>query len=518
MPRFWLLTSVMVSLPSVAFATTYDDFRCVEQVGNVLRYTCTATTSSDRVRVKFWLDGTTDYRYSAYSEPGTDHSFTIWGLKPGTRYRYTVASATDEAPTSRVFTTDALDEEFGPPFDDMVIRTSTRPGGSPWTNYVLFNVACGSIGQNYVIIDREGDVVWYEKPGNESITAFTLTDTGTLLGIVGNEFLHEISLDGTVLRELDMAPNGECTRGLGPCPHHDIVRDGEHIWAVTSHVDYESYDAMGLTGCEDKTAYIIDGFTSVHDDDPWSVDEAWQMDTDFGYEPDLDLGPDFDPSVPIPKCSPNSWNGTLEYEGKPPIDYTHINTFWVRDEFVWVSNFNWDQMVKLHAPSRTTAWKFHSDDPDYSDFAVPINVSPTITANNTASIVGFHHIFTWEDDTMQMYNNQQTPNYTRVIRVKFDEATMQATLQEAFTMVDDSGGTYVSPRPLTCTQVGSAYNMGDGSHVLAPCASLGSVAELDRNDGTWTDGPLWYAAVTCDGRPVGPPDFYRAIPLDTLDP
>lgn len=512
-------------LPGTADAVSVADFRCSEQEGNILRYDCTVeTTTSESVRIKFWEDGTTEFRYSAATPAGTDHEATIWGLKPGTRYRYTVESGGVDAPTTRFFTTDELGEEFGPPFADLEIRTSTRPSATPWTEYVLVNLNCGSATHYYIVFDTDGNVVWYDAPDqNQTIVAFNTTAEDTIIGITGSQRLHELAWDGTRLNDLDMGASGECDDGRGPCPHHDIIREGGSVWAVTSRVSEGEYDSPGLSGCEEKDDFIVDGFHQFDDTGPWSTLADWRLDEDFGYTPDADMGPNYDPAGPSPRCAPNSWNDILGLPDgsggfEPPIDYTHINAFHVEGDTVYLSIFNWSQVLTVDAPSKSILWRFHGTDPDYSDFATPVSISPSVVENDTSSISGHHHLSTNADGTFQMYNNQQFPDHTRVLRMNLDTKTWQAEITEVFTMVNDDNGTYVNPSPLTCPQVGSAYNLGDGSRVLAPCASIGSVAELDQNDGTSSMGPVWYGAVTCNGEPVDPPDFYRAIPLDNLDP
>jgi hypothetical protein len=123
------------------------------------------------------------------------------------------------------------------------------------------------------------------------------------------------------------------------------------------------------------------------------------------------------------------------------------------------------------------------------------------------------------DGRLQAFNNQADIGIprTRVIRVRLDEVAMTATLEEAFTMVDDDDGTYVAPTALGCNQLGSAFTVGDGSHVVASCGSNGVIAELDQADGTTDQGPVWFMELTCEADTLRPPNLYRAVPLETLD-
>lgn len=521
-----------LTLPNASQAATFGDFVCTEQPGNVLRYECTAQTSADSARIEFWEDGTADYRYSRWSEVGTEHSWTIWGLKAGTTYQYRVEALGPPASESalvRSFTTDELGREFGPPFSGLEARVSTRPGATPWTEYVLANIECDTPNEYYIIFDVEGNVVWYEAPdSSRGVTALNYDfENQTVMGITGTILPHEIALDGTRVREVNYMDWFDCSNGPGPCPHHDVFRDSTSgiTWVTTGRLDEVNFGPSGLDTCEDKNAYVVDGWDRL-DDDWTTVEQTWELTTHFGYNPDVDMGPRYDPKSPVPKCKPGSWSGSLGWFNpetgsyEPPIDFSHVNAFHAEDPYLYISLFNWDQMIKVDPATNTIMWRLHGTDPAYSDFATPITIAPSIVANDTTIVSGHHHMITNPDGTFQFFNNQQFQEkyYARVARMELDTKTWVATMTEAFTMVDDDDGTYVNPEPLQCSQVGSGYNLGDGSRVLAPCAAQGYILELDQPDGTWSNGPVWSMHLTCDGMPVKVPSLYRAVPIPTLDP
>ncbi len=519
------MLTLLAAFVTPAMAASFGPFTCVEQAGNVLRYTCTAETSSDQARVVFWPAGSADTRATAWSPVAEQHSFTLWGLRPATTYEYRIETLgpPSAASVTRSFTTDALDSEFGAPFADLGVRTSTRPGGpTPYTQYVLVNAGCASDRQYMIILDNEGQVVWYQaatRPGD--ISAVSFTPQHTLLAVVEDVAIEEWSLDGTLLRAREYNVDGACDRGQGPCPHHDALRVGDDTWTITGEV--AEYPAVGLSGCATKTGYVVDGFQRLDAD--FEPTELIRLDTDLGLGPDVTMGPRFDPAVPTPRCEGSTWGGVLGWydagsgQTVAPIDYAHANALEVSGNYLYVSLWQFYTVIKVDLTTRRLVWQLHGTSDAFSDFAVPMAVSPSVVASATSTMNGTHHVSIMPDGRLQAFNNQADIGIprTRVIRVRLDEVAMTATLEEAFTMVDDDDGTYVAPTALGCNQLGSAFTVGDGSHVVASCGSNGVIAELDQADGTTDQGPVWFMALTCEADTLRPPNLYRAVPLETLD-
>lgn len=508
-----------------ALGATFGPFTCVEQAQNVLRYTCTASTSADQARVVFWERGSAETRATEWSPVGESHTFTLWGLRPETTYEYRIEALGPPGTSSstRSFTTDALDVEFGAPFAEFGARTSTRPGGpEPFTQYVLVNAGCDTDRQYLVILDREGYVVWYQAPTRVGdLSAITFTPDHTVLAVVDDVALEEWSLDGTLVRAREYNVDGSCMRGAGPCPHHDALRVGDETWVLTGQV--EDYPAVGLSGCATKTGYVIDGVHRL-DADLQTIDQL-RLDTDLGLGPDVTMGPRFNPAEPTPRCEGSTWSGVLGWydasrgDTVAPIDYAHANALDVSGDFLYVSLWQFYTIIKVDLTTRRLVWQLHGTLDAFSDFAVPMSVAPTVVESATSTINGTHHVSIMPDGRLQAFNNQADIGIprTRVVRIRLDEVAMTATLEEAFTMVDDDAGTYATPAALGCSQLGSAFTVGDGSRVVASCGSSGAIAELDQPDGTTSAGPVWYMELTCGADTLRPPNLYRAVPIESLD-
>lgn len=517
----WLLAGSCAIIPARVLAAGFGELSCVEQEGNLLRYTCTAETPEASARITFWEQGSPEVRRTAWSDPGSVHSFTLWGLAPASTYEYRVElldSYIIPGPVVRSFTTDALGAESLPPFADLGVRVSTRSGMDPWTEYVLLNLECRSSSQYLVILNQEGEIVWYQAPAAiGSVTGLHFTADQTIVAIYNDAQIQEWSLDGQLLRSRVY----NCAGGSGPCPHHDVFTEGSEVWTLTGQV--AEYPAVGLSGCEEKTGYVVDGIDRL-DADLETV-ESFRMDIDFGYLPHEDMGPRFDPATPVPRCEASTWAGTLQWEDpasggiSEPIDYLHANALMWSGGALYLSSYAFHQIIKLDPTTRSVLWRLHGMEPDYSDFATPIAVAAGVVDSDETALNGMHHLSMLPDGRIQAYNNQRdAPMPSRVVRLAIDEKAAQVTLTEVFALVDDDGGSYVDPQPLSCDQVGSAYTLGDGSRVLANCGSAGTVSELDQPDGSMAAGPVWHMELSCAGSPLIAPSIYRALPIDSLDP
>ena len=504
---------LVLTLSLTAAALTVASPVCTVQADNLLRFDCvTSTDAPARLRVKFWPDGTAAQTPTPWSSRGTSHTRTAWGLRSSRTYRaFAEASDPVTGATARssviTFVTPAL---TGPPFDDLTLRAAARPGGAETVSYVLAPMGCSGAPETLIIADADGEVVWYEElPGGGDLVSAVETIRGGVLVQVDRRFLYEIAYDGTLVRTIDYGAAGECTLGQGPCPHHELRREGGQTWVGLAEEDAWSYGALGLSGCLGKRRYAIDGFRRY--DPAWAATTDWWLD-DYGWWPDTDPGPFFDPAAPTPGCEGAYWSGTL---GDPdaPIDTTHVNAFDIEPgpaAIVSVSGF--DQVARIDLAAGVVDWTLHATEAAWSSFATPISVDPSIIANRAARFSGQHHV-QWVDGRLLMLDNVGAA-YTRVLAIGLDEVAGVATMEQAYTLVDDDGGTWSSPAGMRCANRGSAYRLPSGT-VLATCASAGTVLELDAADGTTTAGPLWSLEASCSAGGIN--GFYRALPVARLE-
>jgi hypothetical protein len=498
-------------IATIAHALTVSAPACAPEAGNVLRYGCEATTDVPaRTRVRLVELGSADSRTTAWSASGTTHDQRLWNLKASTTYRV-LAEARDPATGALVrsapttFTTGAL--SF-PPFTDLTLRAAARPGDAATFGYVLFPLSCNS-DEVLVVVDTAGEVVWYQElpDGGEGVHALAVDGTSVLVQ-VDLRANYEIGFDGAVLRAVDHGAAGECSRGFGPCPHHELRVDEGATWSGVASMDPGTYGALGLSGCSGKRRYAVDALRRY--DPTWTTWTDYPL-ADFGFAPDFPVGPDFDPSVPDPGCENPFWTDVLG--NVPPIDPHHLNAFDVLPgNRALISLPEWSSLAMLDLSSSSVLWTLHGSDPAYSSFAVPLDVDPSIVEHGTPDFSGQHHA-SWDAGGVVMLDNVGEGGVTRALRVRPDPAAGVATIEQVHTLVTDDAGTWASPATQLCRNRGSVSVL-DSGHVLTTCPSAQTISELDQPDGTTANGPRWFLEATCAAGPAG--GFYRVVPLDSL--
>lgn len=507
---FWL------ALAPSAEALTVSSIDCVQHVDNVLRYDCEVETSPGQIRLRV-RDGALGFvRVTDATAEGTTHRVTVYGLEAASTYTVDVIGRDSGAfswglvpGSDDTFTTGDLFGMAGvAPFNQLMVRTSVRSGAVPRTSRVLTSVECGGV-EAAVVFDQDGDVQWYEILDASNLSVIESSPMGGVIVDEGQRSIREITFDGQTRKTYDFGPAGECEGGLGPCPHHEVAPTFDGTYVLDATLDEVSYGSWGLSGCMTKSSYAIDGVTLL--DRNWTtVLDEWTLDGDFGYDLDLDLGPNTNPAVPVPSCT--SWWGGVLGAKDAPIDPIHINAFALDGDLVTASLQGWDQIAQLDLATRTVRWRLHMTDPAYSDFDVPARISPTVTENATVGMVGQHHL-SWQPDGSLLMLDNKGGTHARAMGVNLNEVSGLATILRVWTLVDDDGGTYINPTPMSCPIRGSAFGIGPG-RVLATCAEEAAVMELDAVDGSWAAGPAWYLEASCmfTGGPAG--GFYRVLPLE----
>lgn len=484
------------------------DLQCTEQADNVLRFDCTAVTTAT-ARARYRHDTTKVEHVGPWVEGGP---WTLWGLEAGATYHVQLEALVDGVvQDTDAATTLQVGQALGPsrpaPFDQLTIRAATRPGGSPPVSYVAAPVQCGP-DQAVVVVNSAGDLVWYQHVPSGTVTGMGVTEEGLLQLGLDARTVTTWTMDGQIAHEVDYGAEA-CDSGVGPCPHHDVMQSADGYWALEAVLDADN-GASGLSGCEDKTEYAVDHL--VRYDDDGLRQQTIAFDLDLGYEPDVDLGPNHDPDKPDPACESSYYGGVLG-DPDPPISYTHTNALWIDDSGLYASLKQWDQLLAIDPDDSSLVWRLHASDPDYSDFATPIGVAPSIVDNAEARFANQHHVTRLDQGWLQILDNLGGSG-SRVLRISLDEAGSTALIEEAYAVVDDDDGTWQAPSLLSCPNRGSAYAMETG--VLTACPDVATVVFLDQPDGTVTAGPAWSVAFHCgENTAVG---LYRAPPLATLWP
>lgn len=123
--------------------------------------------------VEFGLEGAFDQRTPDEQEPTTEHSVVVLGLKAGETYDLRAVS-TDEVGEST--TSEPVSVSLAPPPAELTRISVT--GSSPTGGYILTSVI-QSDHSWVVILDRDGDYVWYLEVADDLVTPGARFDANT---------------------------------------------------------------------------------------------------------------------------------------------------------------------------------------------------------------------------------------------------------------------------------------------------------------------------------------------------
>ncbi len=427
-------------------SATILDAACELRASNALLIDCVVETDTSAT-VELRFDDGSGPRVSRQSV-GTLHELTLFVLNPNRTYDIeavaTAGGAEDSVGGIRVTTGQA-------PMESSTGAVATARGAYN-AGFVLTNLSCSDT--DYVaVFNADGEVAWYQETGGygRTTSAITLTDSGTVLAVVDDQWLIEWDLDGTLLREWNES-------FLGAYIHHDVhVRDGL-LWAAS----IEPF--VGSNGRN----YAIDAI------------RAW--DASGNRVVDWDLTEILDPTV-------YGWNDVQGYwseELPGHFDPFHLNSFQFDDNGDWILSFkDMGQVLKVHG------------DPGASDFGA---LDWLLDAENRGSMslssggvpagfLGQHHV-TKAGTTMWMFDNLGE-SAARALRLEVDETSNVATAVEQRSMA------------MSCPMVGSVFPIGD--HVLALCGTENHMKEFDASGSV-----VWELSHACGG---GVPS-YRAVPVN----
>lgn len=155
--------------------------------------------------------GTEGQSLAVEVEPGTDHLVTLARLRAARSYEVRAVALADE-PDAPPVDTATLEFDTAPLPEDLAGLEFTAEGSTalPLTRLEIVRNPDGFAG--VVIIDEEGEVVWYRREG---VAGSTWRDNGNLVINTGTA-IREIAVTGEVVRELPEA-------GGYHTMHHDVI-------------------------------------------------------------------------------------------------------------------------------------------------------------------------------------------------------------------------------------------------------------------------------------------------------
>jgi hypothetical protein len=270
--------------------------------------------------------------------------------------------------------------------------------------------------------------------------------------------------------------------------------------------------------CDDTARFVDDGWVVL--DDTYAITDEHNLMADYDYDPTVDPGPGATGLASRPSaCSSDIWNGTFD-GAWGIIDWTHVNALTASqfgsDEVLTASLKEWDQILRFDASTGDLQWRLsgRAGDSDWD-----LGKDSSITGSDSFS--GQHDVHAIDEDVLMLFDNRGDSAGSRVLEISLDTPTDTATIDKSWAMVNAAGN------PVTCGVEGSAELVPDSDHVLAMCAELRIVSELDDPSGSSGGSPPLVISLP-DGTPdpfcdVGGPDdrsmirgWHRAFPVSTI--
>jgi hypothetical protein len=204
------------------------------------------------------------------------------------------------------------------------------------------------------------------------------------------------------------------------------------------------------------------------------------------------------------------------------IDWTHANSLAAsRFGTVEVLDFSlkeWDAVVRINAITGARIWTLAARAAD-SDWTLAKDSA--IVGPGRAVFSDQHDAHAVAEDVLLMFDNQGSAIASRVLRITLDSATMTATFDRSWMLMDGSGA------PLVCPVEGSGQLVPGSSdaHVLANCNDENTIAELSDATGRVGTAPplvISFPSATdfcSSGGPANSNDlrgWHRAFPIENL--
>jgi hypothetical protein len=519
---------VLASLPGTAFAVNITSASCTQQADNVLRYDCSVATD---VGATVWVDycngsGCTPSRSTPTSQKlfGGTHTFTLYGLKPSNVIEWEAyADAVVDDTQAGSFTTDSLadpdqDSDNDP---DLANLNFTMTGAAEDVEYVLINAACSTSAQKYdylLIVDADGDIVWYQDPRPDANTqrADRFDITGLSFGrpvqrplaVVEHEYAVEYSLEGDrtwkACRKVGAACPDASTAdsylNSGEYFHHDAIRTSDGLrFALTAELQATTNTPGCGVGPPATWNAIVDGLAGFNAANTRVVN--WEI-TDLSGDYPLGI-----PSTILPsECDSGYWDGYLD-----GYDFAHLNSIWVDDKEWTFSALSFQHVFQVNGDPM---------DGDYLDLNWILDgtpgaslggwFTPSADASVTTFEFGGQHTAYFEPTTNDLVfydnNTDAVGSRSRGVVVSLDDTMFTARFEKEYPV----GATNI------CKTQGSGILVEGSDNMLLSCANYagGTEAtyymEVDEEE-----SQVWKVAVSCDGGSLGT-GLYRAIPI-TLD-
>ena len=393
----------------------------------------------------------------------TDHAVVVMGLKVGRSYSF---QAVTETADGDVLTSDVGTMTVAPAPSAVGALTITVPDPAAELDDGFILTSLIQEDSNWiVVIDRDGDVVWYLELPARLVTSVKIPPDGRGFYTIHSDITQTQDTSQIDWYAID---GSDLTVTPARTGHHDVVMLSDRTYAFIGfefHV-FPNYGGEAADVAGDTIIEIPEGGT---EDDGERVFRLLDIYTD-----------------PQPLCEHQYWSA-YNTDGK---DWSHANSLMVvpGDESAYYLMSSYlDTFMKIDRASGEILWEMHGpgDDftgvGDYDDWSHP-HMSQTYDGGFTIFDNGYH----------------RNPSHSRVQEFSFDEGAMTAT----------TGWIYADPEGRFNAVLGDIKKISDDRYMTV-WSQFGLLAEID------TDGEVVWQAETALGSAVGRilwvPDLYELL-------
>ena len=358
-----------------------------------------------------WVEfGQDDLVRSTPIQPSsTLHRVAVLGLKADRTYQF--RAVTQDADGTLHHSEILTGETQGPTGLGPILITDYDPE-RVHSAEAYIAVATRTVDTSYVlIIDREGDVVWFTEGSPEAaIQVPKIARDGRSL--IWAEWDRDKQVDvGQIVRMSLDGEDMETTRA--PFVHHDFVEHGDETLGFLS-VDIRDVGNPALA----LSDVILETPVGATDDE---TTQRFSFFDDYGYEPWRACG---------------HATGLADEWGLVDADeWTHANSLMYDDDddaYLIQARFL-DALLKVDRSTHEVLWQIGGE---HGDFSLP-NGDPAFVDTYQPQLWSHGHMsHVWEDGFMLFDNgDHQTPQVSRVVEYRYD--VQAKTIEEVWSYSDD---------------------------------------------------------------------------------
>jgi arylsulfate sulfotransferase len=367
--------------------------------------------------IYYWPVSNPQNKQESYVSYGTTHEITLINLKAETSYNYYISDK-KSGDKSELFSFDTK------PLPKEV--TSTEKITIDTTLFDGFILVRGLFPKGAdVIVDHEGDVVWYHQYDSVTRRPFSWTHNNTVLSIYDSAYIVEYDLKGNQLLDLNLEE-----KNLSHKVHHDVIYNPNGDIVTLTH-DSTQMDLRKFGG--KKNQFL-------------RADGILVLDTSGKIKWQWNLLQVLDPLTLDPKT----------------VDITHslghANSIAIdRDGHYLVSFRDFSQIWKINSSDGSVIWKLGAG----GDFKM----------DTDAFFIRQHSAYVNETGDLMLFDNGDRKNrpYSRILSFTIDESNMVAATKVNIKLNDE----------LSADKMCSAEQISDDQFMVCTSKRSGIISVVD---------------------------------------